>query len=65
MSLPSLIARMIAQPRSWLRAVVRRDKLEAEMDAELACHLEHLAADLIRAGLSKDEAVQPTALRHE
>jgi hypothetical protein len=52
----SVLARIVGQPRSWVRAVVRRDRLEAEMDAELASHLEYLTADLIRAGHAPDEA---------
>jgi len=52
MSLRSVAARVFAQPRSWFRAVAGRGRLEAEMEAELASHLENLAADLIRAGQS-------------
>ena len=48
--------RLFAQPRSWLRAVTRRGRLEAEMEAELADHLENLTADLVRAGFSPAEA---------
>jgi predicted permease len=33
-----------------------RDRLEAEMEAELASHLENLTEDLIRSGLSRDDA---------
>lgn len=46
----SFFARVLAQPRSWFRAVVGRDRLEAEMEAELNHHIEILRADLIRAG---------------
>jgi len=56
MGLRTVLGRVVAQPRSWLRAVVQRDRLEAEMEAELACHLEQLTADLIRAGHSPVEA---------
>jgi len=56
MSLRSVAARVFAQPRSWFRAVAGRGRLEAEMEAELASHLENLAADLIRAGQSPTEA---------
>ena len=52
----SLFARMAAEPKSWLRAASRRSRLEAEMDAELADHLEHLTADLIQAGFGPNEA---------
>jgi hypothetical protein len=36
--------------------VLQRNRLEAEMEAELACHLENLTADLIRAGSSSSPA---------
>jgi len=58
MSIRSLFARILSQPHSWFRAVVQRDQLEAEMEAELADHLEHLTADLIRAGHSPVEAAR-------
>jgi len=58
MSLQSFFARVFSQPRSWFRAVSERDRLESEMDAELASHLEHLTADLVRAGVAPDEAAR-------
>jgi predicted permease len=58
MSLRSFFARIVAQPRSWFRAVVRRNELEMEMEAELSCHLKNLTADLIRAGHSPQEAAR-------
>jgi predicted permease len=58
MSLNSLFARIVSQPRSWLRAVFRRNRLEAEMEAEMLCHLESLTSDLIRDGHSPDEAAR-------
>jgi predicted permease len=58
MRLRSFVARLVAQPRSWLRAVVRRNRLEVEMEAELACHLENLTADLVRAGIAPQEAAR-------
>jgi predicted permease len=58
MRLRSIFACILAQPRSWLCAVVRRNHLEAEMDAELAFHVEHLTADLIRAGQAPKEAAR-------
>ncbi|MGA9669943.1 MAG: ABC transporter permease [Terracidiphilus sp.] len=54
----SLFARGVARPRSWMRAVMRRDRLEAEMETELACHLENLTADLIKAGYAPAEAAR-------
>jgi predicted permease len=52
------VTRIVAQPRSWVRAVVRRSRLEAEMEAELENHLEHLTADLVRAGYTAGEAAR-------
>ncbi|WP_263353084.1 ABC transporter permease [Acidicapsa acidisoli] len=51
-----LLSRMVAEPRSWFRAVAQRNRLEAEMEAELASHLADLTADLIRSGYSAAEA---------
>jgi predicted permease len=56
MSLRSMIARILTEPRSWFRAVIRRDLLEAEMEAELINHLENLTLDMVRAGYSPHEA---------
>jgi predicted permease len=58
MSLRSVFARIVEQPKSWLRAVFRRNRLEAEMEAELAHHLESLTSDMVRAGDSPVEAVR-------
>jgi predicted permease len=58
MSLRSVFPRFFARSRSWLRAIVRRDRLEIEMEAELAHHLENLTADLIRAGHDPGEAAR-------
>jgi len=56
MSLRSFATRIIAQPRSWIRALAHRGRIESEMEAELAHHLENLTADLIRSGQSPAEA---------
>ncbi|MGD0631485.1 MAG: ABC transporter permease [Terracidiphilus sp.] len=56
MRVRSLITGIVSRPRSWIRAVSQRDQLEAEMEAELAHHLENLTADLLRAGHSPAEA---------
>ena len=58
MRIRSIIVRLVAQPKSWLRAVGNPDRLEAEMHAELAHHLELLTADLIRAGHTPQEAAR-------
>jgi predicted permease len=58
MSLRSSFARSYAASRSWLQAAIHRSHLEADMDAELQMHLEHLTADLIHAGHSPTEAAR-------
>jgi predicted permease len=58
MSLRTFFARIVSQPRSWVRAIAGRARLEDEMEAELACHLEHLTADLVHAGHSPAEAAR-------
>jgi len=52
----SFLVGMAAKLKSWLWALLRRDRLEAEMDAELASHVELLTADLVRAGKTPEEA---------
>ena len=44
--------------RSWLRAVTRRSRMEREMDAELRFHIGAFAEDLLRRGVSQQEAVR-------
>ncbi len=44
--------------KSWLRAATCRSRLESEMEAELAFHLEKYTADLIRSGLPAEEAAR-------
>lgn len=58
MSLRSWVTGIVSRPRSWVRAVVEREQVEAEMETELANHLENLTADLVRAGHSPDEAAR-------
>jgi predicted permease len=58
MRLRSFLVSIFAQPKSWIRAVARRDRLEAEMEAELTHHIENLTADLVRAGHSQAEAAR-------
>ncbi|HUD57562.1 MAG TPA: ABC transporter permease [Terracidiphilus sp.] len=52
------IIRGFARMRSWLRAVFHRGRLEAEMEAELANHLEERTGDLMRAGYSLEDAAR-------
>jgi predicted permease len=58
MSGGSFVARVVSRLHSLLRAVIRRDQLEKPMESELACHLEILTSDLIRSGISGDEAAR-------
>ena len=44
--------------RSWLRAALRRSRMEREMDTELRFHIEALAEDLLGTGLSRKEALR-------
>ncbi len=56
MKLGEALIRKSAELRSWLRSVFNRSRLEAEMEAELAAHVELLTADLIRSGHSPADA---------
>ena len=58
MGLRSYFVRIFSQSQSWFRSVVQRDRLESEMEAELADHLEHLTAELVRMGHSPQEAAR-------
>ncbi|HTZ47161.1 MAG TPA: ABC transporter permease [Verrucomicrobiae bacterium] len=42
--------------RSWLRAILDRERSEHDMDAELRFHLDACTEDLIRAGVPREEA---------
>jgi len=48
--------------QSWLRAALRRRRLEENMDAEVRFHLEARAADLTREGLDPHEAMRQARL---
>ena len=43
---------------SWWNATLRRTRMESEMDAELRFHIETRAEDLIRCGVSREEAMR-------
>src|SRR5579862_6376033 len=58
MALGSFAGRMLAQVRSWLRAALRRGRLESDMDAELAHYLQCMTADLVGSGVAPDEAAR-------
>src|SRR5205807_6726027 len=44
--------------RSWVQAMVRRSRMEREMDAELRFHIEAFAEDLVRSGVPRAEALR-------
>jgi predicted permease len=44
--------------RSWVRAILRRSRMENEMDAELRFHIDAYAEDLIRDGVPPSEAMR-------
>ncbi len=44
--------------RSWALASLRRSRMEREMDAELRFHIEARAEDLMRGGMSHQEALR-------
>ncbi len=48
--------------RSWLRAILRRSRMESEMDAELRFHIEAFAEDLVRSGVPRQEALRRARL---
>ena len=43
---------------SWLRAVTGRTHMENDMDAELRFHIEAFAEDLVKKGVSREEALR-------
>src|SRR5271170_7199941 len=54
----SLLRSFPARIKSWFRAATSRSRLESEMDAELAFHIENHTQDLIRRGVPPDEAAR-------
>jgi macrolide transport system ATP-binding/permease protein len=44
--------------RSWCSATLRRSRMESEMDAELRFHIEAYTEDLVRGGVSREEAMR-------
>ncbi len=49
---------MWSRLRSWARATFRRSRMESGMDAELSFHIEAYAEDLVRRGISREEATR-------
>ena len=44
--------------QSWLRALLRRSRMEREMETELRFHIEAFAEDLARSGVRREEALR-------
>src|ERR1700704_6399465 len=44
--------------RSLVQAILRRSRMESEMDAELRFHIEAFAEDLVRNGVPREEALR-------
>src|SRR3984957_19291052 len=49
---------LLTRFRSWLKWMVKRRRLESEMETEARFHLESYAADLVRKGLSQQQAMR-------
>jgi putative ABC transport system permease protein len=50
--------RLGSRLRSWSRAILHRSRYESDMDAELRFHIEARAEDLIRNGVSREDALR-------
>src|SRR5436853_4107835 len=50
--------RLWSKVRSWVRALLRRSRIESEMDAELRFHIEAFAEDFVRNGVPREEALR-------
>lgn len=48
--------KLLARLRSWLKWVMKRARLENEMDAEVRFHISSYTEDLVRSGLTEEEA---------
>jgi predicted permease len=44
--------------QSWTRALLRRSRIESEMDSELRSHIAAYAEDLVRSGIPEKEAMR-------
>ncbi len=48
--------------RSWTQNVLRRSRIESDMDAELRFHIEAYAEDLVRNGMAREQAMRQARL---
>jgi DNA-binding transcriptional LysR family regulator len=53
---------LAARFRSWLKWIVKGQRLESEMETEVRFHIESYAADLVRKGLSQQEAMRQSRI---
>ncbi len=49
---------LLTRLRSWLKWMVKRERLETDLDAEVRFHLDSYAADLVRSGVPQAEAMR-------
>ena len=49
---------LLTRFRSWLKWMVKGHRLESEMETEVRFHIESYAADLVRKGISQQEAMR-------
>ena len=49
---------LLTRLRSWLKWVVKRRRLETDLEAEVRFHLDSYARDLVRSGVSANEAAR-------
>ena len=49
---------LLARLRSWLKWMVRRHRLETDLEAEVSFHIDSCAADLVRSGVPAAEAMR-------
>jgi predicted permease len=49
---------MVQKLASWWKALARRSEMEREIEAELHFHIESYAADLMRNGMEREEALR-------
>src|SRR6266568_4376229 len=54
--------RLWSQLHSWVRAMLRRSRMEREMDAEMRFHMEAYAEDLMQSGVPRQEALRRARL---
>ena len=50
--------KLFARLRSWFKWIVKPQRLENEMETEVRFHIESYAADLVRSGVSQQEAMR-------